>query len=90
MLQQDRADDYVIATGVTNTVQRCVELAFEHVGLNWHDYVVVDDAFKAPAEAYTLVGDASKARRELGWEPRKSFDDLIRLMVDADLELLSR
>jgi GDPmannose 4,6-dehydratase len=90
MLQQDRADDYVIATGTTHTVQRCVELAFERVGLEWQQYVVVDDAFKAPAEAYTLVGDASKARRELGWEPRKSFDDLIRLMVDADLELLSR
>ena len=67
-----------------------MELAFERVGLEWQRYVVVDDAFKAPPEANTLVGDASKARRELGWEPRKSFDDLIRLMVDADLELLSR
>ena len=90
MLQQDRADDYVIATGVTNTVQRCVELAFEHVGLNWQQYVVVDDAFMTPSEAYTLVGDASKAKRELSWQPGTSFEELIRLMVDADLELLSR
>ena len=90
MLQQDRADDYVIATGTTNTVQRCVELAFEHVDLDWRRYVVIDDAFKRPAEVDMLVGDASKAKRELGWEPRTSFEDLIRLMVEADLELLSR
>jgi GDPmannose 4,6-dehydratase len=90
MLQQERADDYVIATGTTHTVRRCVELAFEHVGLDWQDYVVLDDALTVPAEAYALAGDASKARRELGWEPRTSFEDLIRLMVDADLELLNR
>jgi GDPmannose 4,6-dehydratase len=90
MLQQEHADDYVLATGTTNTVRRCVELAFEHVDLDWQDYVVLDDAFKAPAEAYPLVGDASKARRELGWEPSTSFEALIRLMVEADLELLSQ
>jgi GDPmannose 4,6-dehydratase len=90
MLQQDRADDYVIATGVTHTVQDCVELAFERVGLNWQDYVVIDDAFKRPAEVDLLVGDSSKAKRDLGWEPDTRFEDLIALMVDADLELLGR
>jgi GDPmannose 4,6-dehydratase len=90
MLQQDEADDYVIATGVTNTVQHCVELAFERVGLDWQKYVVIDDAFKRPAEVDLLVGDPAKAKRDLGWEPRTSFEELIRLMVDADLALLSR
>jgi GDPmannose 4,6-dehydratase len=90
MLQQGAPDDYVIATGVTNTVQRCVELAFEHVGLDWRRYVVIDDAFKRPADVDLLVGDASKARRELGWSHGTSFEELIRLMVEADLELLGR
>jgi GDPmannose 4,6-dehydratase len=90
MLQQDRPDDYVIATGVTNTVQRCVELAFEHAGLDWEQYVVIDDALKRPAEVGRLVGDPSKAKRVLSWEPRTSFEELVRLMVDADLELLAR
>jgi GDPmannose 4,6-dehydratase len=89
VLQQDRADDYVIATGVTHTVQRCVELAFDRVGLDSERYVVVDDALKRPADVDLLVGDARKAERELGWRPRTSFEDLIALMVDADLELLS-
>jgi GDPmannose 4,6-dehydratase len=87
MLQQDSPDDYVIATGETNTVQRCVEIAFDRVGLDWEPYVVIDDAFKRPAEVDLLVGDAGKAKRELGWEPRTSLDQLIELMVDADLEL---
>jgi GDPmannose 4,6-dehydratase len=89
MLQQDRADDYVIATGETHTVRRCVELAFDQVGLDWERYVVIDDAFKRPAEVDMLVGDASKAKRELGWEPRTNFEQLIRLMVDADSRLLA-
>jgi GDPmannose 4,6-dehydratase len=88
MLQQDRADDYVIATGETHTVQRCVELAFERVGLDWQQYVVIDDAFKRPAEVDLLVGSPAKAKRDLGWEPRTSFDQLIAMMVDADLKLL--
>ena len=88
MLQQDRADDYVIATGVTHTVRECAELAFERVGLRAGDHVVIDEAFKRPAEVDTLVGDASKAQRVLGWEPRTSFEELIALMVDADLERL--
>jgi GDPmannose 4,6-dehydratase len=90
MLQQDRADDYVVATGVTNTVQRCAELAFDHVGLDWRRYVVIDDAFMRPAEVDLLVGDSSKAKRDLGWAPRTSFEELVRLMVNADLELLRR
>ena len=89
MLQQDRPDDYVIATGVTNSVKRCVELAFDHVGLDWRRHVVIDEAFKRPAEVDLLVGDPSKAERDLGWEPSTSFEALIRLMVEADLELLS-
>jgi GDPmannose 4,6-dehydratase len=90
MLQQERADDYVIATGETHSVRECAQVAFERVGLDWEQYVVVDDAFKRPAEVDRLVGDASKARRELGWEPRTGFHELIELMVDADLELLRR
>jgi GDPmannose 4,6-dehydratase len=88
MLQHDRPDDFVIATGETNTVRRCVEIAFDHVGLDWEPHVRIDDAFKRPAEVDLLVGDASKAERELGWRPRTSFEELIRLMVDSDLRLL--
>jgi GDPmannose 4,6-dehydratase len=88
MLQQERADDYVVATGVTHSVRECAELAFDRVGLRATDHVVVDEALKRPAEVEALVGDASKARRILGWEPRTSFEDLIALMVDADLQRL--
>jgi GDPmannose 4,6-dehydratase len=88
MLQQDRADDYVIATGVTHTVRECAELAFARVGLRAEDHIVFDETLKRPAEVEQLVGDASKAGRVLGWEPKTSFDELIALMVDADLELL--
>jgi GDPmannose 4,6-dehydratase len=88
MLQHDRPDDFVIATGETNTVRRCVEIAFDHVGLDWEPYVRIDDAFKRPAEVDLLVGDASKAERELGWKPQTTFEQLIRLMVDADMKLL--
>jgi GDPmannose 4,6-dehydratase len=88
MLQADQPGDYVVATGVTNTVRRCVEIAFERVGLDWEAYVVIDDAFKRPAEVDLLVGDAGKAERELGWTPRTSFEELVALMVDADLALL--
>jgi GDPmannose 4,6-dehydratase len=90
MLQLDQPEDFVIATGETNTVQRCVEVAFDQVGLEWEPYVKIDDAFKRPAEVDLLVGDPAKAKRVLDWEPRTSFEQLIRLMVDADLELLSR
>ena len=88
MLQQERADDFVIATGETNTVRRLCEIAFDHVGLEWEPYVRIDDKYKRPAEVDLLVGDASKAERELGWRPTTKFEQLIRLMVDSDLKLL--
>ena len=88
MLQQDRPDDFVIATGETNTVRRCVEIAFDEAGLDWAGRVQIDDSLKRPAEVDLLVGDASKAERELGWRPRTSFEELIRLMVRSDLALL--
>jgi GDPmannose 4,6-dehydratase len=88
MLQHDRPDDFVIATGETHSVRRCVEIAFDHVGEEWESHVRIDDAFKRPAEVDLLVGDASKAARELGWKPQTSFEQLIRLMVDADMRLL--
>jgi GDPmannose 4,6-dehydratase len=90
MLQQDRPGDYVIATGVSNSVRRLVEIAFDEVGLPWEPHVVIDESLKRPAEVDLLVGDASKAERELGWTPTTSFEALIRLMVRSDLELLSR
>ncbi len=89
MLQQDEPDDYVVATGVTNTVGRLVELAFEHAGLDPDDHVRTDPALIRPAEVDLLVGDASKARERLGWSPSVDFEGLVRMMVDADLERLS-
>ena len=91
MLQQDEPDDFVIATNETNTVQRCVEIAFDQAGVaGWEDYVVIDDAFKRPAEVDLLIGSYEKAERELGWKPKASFEELIRLMVDADVAALTR
>jgi GDPmannose 4,6-dehydratase len=89
MLQQDAADDYVIATGVSHSVRQLVEAAFGHAGLDWQKYVRVDPAFLRPAEVDHLIGDSSKARRVLGWEPKVSFEKLIAMMVDADLTRLS-
>ena len=89
MLQQEKADDYVIATGVTHSVRQLVETAFGHVGLDWQKYVRVDPAFLRPAEVDQLIGDASKAKRVLGWEPKVSFEQLVAMMVDADLAALS-
>ncbi|MEW6771756.1 MAG: GDP-mannose 4,6-dehydratase [Bacillota bacterium] len=86
MLQQDQPDDYVIATGETHSVREFAEEAFACVGLNWRDFVVEDPAFKRPADVDFLVGDATKARRKLGWRPRTTFKDLVRLMVEADLK----
>ena len=88
MLQQDNADDYVIATGETHSVRDFCERAFAHVGLDYRDYVVEDERFFRPAEVDLLVGDASRAREGLGWEPRTTFEDLVRIMVDADLAAL--
>jgi GDPmannose 4,6-dehydratase len=89
MLQQDRPDDYVIATGEAHTVQELVETAFGCLDLDWRKYVVQDPALMRPAEVDLLIGDASKARRELGWEPQVGFRELIRLMVEADCKRLS-
>jgi GDPmannose 4,6-dehydratase len=90
MLQQDEPDDYVIATGKTHSVRELCEVAFGHLGLDYQDYVISDPKFYRPAEVDQLVGDARKARKVLGWEPRVSFEELIRMMVDADLEALQK
>jgi GDPmannose 4,6-dehydratase len=90
MLQQDDPDDYVVATGVTHSVRDCVEVAFDHAGVDVDDRVVTDPTFLRPAEVEHLIGDAAKARRVLGWEPEVGFEQLIRTMVDADLALLKR
>ncbi len=90
MLQQDRPDDYVIATGETHSVQEFCELAFSRVDLNWQDWVVQDERFMRPAEVDLLIGDASKARDVLAWQPRTSFRDLVTMMVESDMELVGR
>lgn len=90
MLQQDEADDYVIATNETHSVREFVEEAFHSVDLDWQEFVVQDDRFYRPAEVDLLVGDASKAGRQLGWEPTITFGDLVRLMVKADIEYWER
>lgn len=89
MLQQPEPRDYVIGTGVTHSVRELVELAFEHVGLDWREHVVIDQAHLRPAEVDLLIADPSKAKAELGWEPTVSFAELVRMMVDADLERLA-
>lgn len=86
MLQQEKPDDYVISTGETHTVEELVEIAFSHVGLNWRDYVVVDPKFVRPAEVDLLLGDCSKAKQKLGWELEVSFEQLVKMMVDSDLQ----
>src|SRR3954468_931710 len=91
MLQRDEPEDYVIATGATHTVRECVEVAFDEAGLgDWQRYVELDDSLVRPAEVDLLIGDPAKAKRDLGWEPRTTFEELIRLMTRADLELLGR
>ncbi len=90
MLQQDEPDDYVVATGITHSVRDCVNVAFDHVGLSLEDHVELDSSLTRPAEVDQLIGDSSKAKRQLDWEPQTNFEQMIRLMVDADLELLQR
>lgn len=90
MLQQPQADDYVIATGRTHTVEYLVDLAFKHVGLSWKDYVKTDERFIRPAEVDLLIGDPTKAKRQLGWEPEVSFEEMVAMMVDADLALYGK
>jgi len=90
MLQQEQPDDFVVSTGETHTVQELVEIAFARIGRTWQDHVVIDPAFIRPAEVDLLLGDPSKAHDQLGWSPKTSFADLVRLMVDSDLELVAR
>jgi GDPmannose 4,6-dehydratase len=90
MLQHDEPEDFVIATGEVHSVRKLVEVAFAHVGLDAGERVRIDERYLRPAEVEHLVGDASKAREELGWQPRTSFEEMITGMVDADLELLGR
>jgi GDPmannose 4,6-dehydratase len=89
MLARDEPDDFVIGTGVTHSVQELVDLAFRSAGLDWHDHVVTDAAFIRPAEVDRLCADPSRAREELGWEPKIGFEELVAMMVESDLELLS-
>jgi GDPmannose 4,6-dehydratase len=90
MLQQDQPQDFVIGTGISRKVEDFVAAAFSQVGLDWHDYVVLDAKFHRPAEVHLLEADASKARRELGWDPQITFHQLVTMMVNADLELVSQ
>src|SRR5207245_2226877 len=89
MLQQDRADDFVIATGISHSVRDLVEVAFGHAGLDWRKHVRLDPKLIRPAEVEHLIGDSSKARRQLGWQPAVDFTALIKMMVDADLDRVS-
>jgi GDPmannose 4,6-dehydratase len=89
MLQQDEAEDYVVATGESHSVRECVEIAFDEVGLAVEDHVVIDERFKRPAEVDHLIGDYGKAKEKLGWEPKVSFEGLIRMMAAADLAELT-
>jgi GDPmannose 4,6-dehydratase len=88
MLQQDNPDDYVIATNETHTVQEFVAQAFAHVNLDWRDYVKYDPRYERPAEVDLLIGNPAKAKKQLGWEPRVRFPQLVQIMVDADLAAL--
>ncbi len=90
MLQQEKGDDYVIATGETHSVKEFVEAAFDHVGLRWTDYVKSEEKFFRPAEVQLLQGDFSKAHRAFGWKPRVTFTQLVRMMVDSDLDRLPK
>ncbi len=90
MLQQDEPDDFVIATGESHSIRDCLDIAFGHVGLNWENYVEIDSRYFRPTDVSFLQGDFSKAQRLLGWEPSTSFDELIRLMVEADCQLAAR
>ncbi len=90
MLQQDKPEDYVVATGETHSVRELCEIAFGYVGLDYRDFVVQDPRFFRPAEVDLLVGDASKARKKLGWKPSVTFEELVKIMVDADLENVER
>ncbi len=89
MLQQEKPSDYVVATGVGATVRDFAQVAFAHAGLDWKDFVIEDERYRRPTEVDALIGDSSKARQTLKWEPKTKWDELARLMVDADLQLLA-
>jgi GDPmannose 4,6-dehydratase len=89
MLQQDEPDNYVVSTNETHSVREFCEVGFDHVDLDWEQYVVMDEAFMRPAEVDLLVGDSAKARSVLGWTPTVDFEDLVTMMVSADLDLLN-
>lgn len=89
MLQQDKAEDFVISTGETHTVEELVSIAFSHVDLNWRDYVVIDEKFVRPAEVDLLLGDCSKAKEQLGWKLEVGFEQMVKMMVDNDLQKIS-
>ncbi len=89
MLQQDEPDDFVIATGEAHSVRELVRVAFECAGIDPEKYVRIDERFMRPAEVEHLIGDATKAREKLGWVPRTSFKEMVRLMVESDLEMLA-
>jgi GDPmannose 4,6-dehydratase len=88
MLQADQPDDYVLATNETHTVQEFVEVAFGHAGLDWKEFVKYDARYERPAEVDLLIGDPAKAKKQLGWEPKVRFKELVQIMVDADVEML--
>jgi GDPmannose 4,6-dehydratase len=88
MLQQEKPDNYVIATGETHTVEELVKTAFDYLNLDWKKYVKIDPKFIRPAEVELLIGDSAKAKNELGWSPKYSFEELVKMMVDADYKLL--
>ena len=88
MMQQDRPDDYVIATGETHSVREFCTEAFGRVGLNWEEFVEIDKRYYRPAEVDLLIGDSSKAKKAFGWTPKTRFKDLVGLMVDSDLKIL--
>ena len=90
MLNHSTPDDFVIATGIKHSLQQFVEIAFRHVDMNFRDFVKIDSALSRPTDVHTLCGDASKARRELAWEPQVAFPELVRMMVDADLARVKR
>ena len=90
VLQQDRADDFVFATGKIHTVKEWLETAFAYVGLNWQNHIMIDESLKRPAEVDFLLGDASKAKRILGWEAKIYFEEIVKKMVDADIELVAK
>jgi GDPmannose 4,6-dehydratase len=86
MLQHDKPDDYVVATGETYSIRQFLDKAFEYVNLDWHEYVEFDERYLRPAEVELLIGDSTKARKNLGWEPSVTFEELVHLMVDSDIK----